>query len=68
MKTIKKYVCEVCRTEFNDEEKAAKCEKNHGINGKIASTKYYSIGVVEDGLPINITVEFSNGKTAVYKR
>ena len=68
MKEIKHYICEICGTEFNDRSKAKKCESGHISCKKIVNERFYPVTADASMLPIEITVEMSDGKLVTYKR
>lgn len=63
----KKYICEICGTEYADKCMCQKCEQGHKKPKKIRYTSYKSINVIPNGYPIKITVEFEDGSTKEYK-
>ena len=68
MKTVQKYQCEVCHTEYGKKEDAAACEKNHKIPEAITHTRHLPKSQNGTGYPVTITVRMSDGKDIVYKR
>lgn len=68
MKTVQKYRCEMCNTEYADKAVATSCEKNHKIPQSIASARYLSQAQDGRGYPVTISVLMSDGSTVVYKR
>lgn len=68
MKEVNKYICEVCNTEYKNKSDAADCEKNHKIKLKIKDKKYLPLNMDNSGYPLNINVEFEDGKVIKYKR
>lgn len=62
----KKYVCEICGTEYADVNKCEKCEQGHKIPKKIISSSYKEIIDRPDGYPTRIVVEFKDGSQKYY--
>ena len=62
----KKYVCELCDTEYTDVHKCEECEQGHKIPKKIISSKYKAITVTPEGYPTKIVVEFKDGSQKYY--
>lgn len=60
---VVKFVCQICKEEFDTEADAQKCEDNHCAAEIIAK----QIFIRKDDYPIRIHVEMSNGKTCVYE-
>ena len=60
---VVKFVCQICKQEFDTEEAAQKCEDKHYAAEVIAKQVF----IREDKYPIRIHVEMSNGKTCVYE-
>jgi uncharacterized lipoprotein NlpE involved in copper resistance len=68
MKELKRYVCEYCGTEYAAKEKAKKCEANHASKAKVIKEFFQPLSVDRTGVPIKLSVNFSNGKTYLFKR
>ena len=68
MKTVQKYQCEVCHTEYAKKEDAVRCEKNHKVPQTIVNARHLPIGQNGTGYPITITVRMSDGQEVTYKR
>ncbi len=68
MKTLHKFQCEVCHTEYAKKEDCQKCEKGHKKAGGIYGTRYVSIGQSGSGYPISVDIRFDNGEIITYKR
>lgn len=68
MKVVEKYRCEICGTEYTDRAKAIACEKSHKKIKVISDCRYQPITVNSSGYPVTITVTFTDGHTATYKR
>lgn len=66
MKTIQKYLCEVCRTEYKNPEDAASCEKFHRIPEAIIAVQHDKKGMIYEGNPRTITVRMNDGAEVVY--
>lgn len=65
---VSKYKCEVCGTEYNDKEKAKKCEMSHKLVVAIQQKHYVSHSVDSTGYPVKLSVKMTDGKTVTYKR
>lgn len=68
MKEIKRYVCEICKTEYTDKAQALKCERAHMPPLEIVSQRYRPITDDQSGYPQTITVKMGDGKEVTYKR
>ena len=68
MKEIKRYVCEYCGTEYSNKDNAKKCEANHASKAKIVKEFFQPLSVDRTGVPVKLSVKFSNGKTYLFKR
>lgn len=68
MKTLSKYQCEYCHTEYREKSVCEQCEKNHKVKPKIKMSIYQSFEMDRRGYPIRINIEFENGETITYKR
>ena len=68
MKTLQKYQCEVCHTEYAKKEDAVACEKNHKTPMSIQSARHQPKGMDGTGYPVTITVRMSDGQDITYKR
>lgn len=68
MKTLEKYQCEYCHTEYREKSACERCEKNHKVKSKIKKTVYQSYEIDRSGYPMRINIEFENGETITYKR
>ena len=68
MKTLEKYQCEYCHTEYHEKSACERCEKNHKVKPKIKKTIYQSYEMDRSGYPMRINIEFENGETITYKR
>lgn len=68
MREKKLYVCEVCKTEYENKLACQKCEKNHKYGEKIVWGRHLSIGQDATGYPVTIDVVMSDGKTVRYKK
>lgn len=64
----KLYMCEFCRTQYKDKQKALDCEKNHYIPKEMRQLQYHASKCSNDGYPNRIEIEFDDGKTIWYKR
>ena len=64
------YTCQICNTDYADNEKAIACEKSHKtLEGATFVGEYKPKGMVGDGHPIKIRVKFKGSdKWVVYKR
>ncbi len=68
MKTIQKFQCEVCHTEYAKKEDCQNCEEGHKKVEGICSTRYVSIRQNGSGYPVSVDIEFDNGEVITYKR
>lgn len=69
MKTINKYICEICNTEYKNADDCERCEKNHKtMLPNIKSCRYSSIGINKSGYPSSVILEFNDGEIITYKR
>lgn len=68
MKTLQKYQCEVCHTEYAREKDAEECEKSHKIPLTIKSARHLAKAQNGTGYPVAITVHMSDGKDITFKR
>ena len=68
MKTLQKYQCEVCHTEYARKKDAEDCEKSHKIPLSIAGARHLARAQNGTGYPVAITVHMSDGKDITYKR
>lgn len=65
---IKYYMCEICKTQYKDKEKAKACEKSHCLPVGIVDARYLSNAQNEKGYPTTITIEMADGTRQIYKR
>lgn len=66
MKEIKKYLCELCGTEYDSFEEAKECELYHKkIKGYEVPNKKY---VPNEMYPRFITVKFEDGSKMTYQK
>lgn len=72
MKKIDRYMCEICRTEYNDELSCQNCKKAHKKPCGFGAAKYISFtqtGYTANGnYPIWVNIEFEDGVVKRYKR
>ena len=68
MKTVQKYQCEVCHTEYAAEKAAQECEASHKLPLSIVNVRHLSTGQNGTGYPVSVTVRMSDGKDITYKR
>lgn len=68
MKTLQKYQCEVCHTEYADKRDAESCEKNHKIPKSIVEARHQPKSQNGKGYPVAITVLMNDGEHITYKR
>lgn len=62
MKIITKYMCEICKAEFQTEDDAKRCEGNHIAKGTISGMKF----VAGTKYPRAIQMTFADGGKALY--
>ena len=59
MREKKLYTCEICNTDYAEEEIAVKCEKNHKLLEKATiEGEYKSMNMDRSGKPYKIRVKF----------
>lgn len=68
MKETKRYVCEICGTEYKDMMRAKECEENHCMPQSIVNAKHLPYKNNKTGMPVSIDVKMSNGEILTYKR
>ena len=69
MKKVELYQCEVCGTQYKHKGECEECEKKHVRYTRITGAKYNAQNVgSNDGLPVKVTIQFENGKSADYRR
>ena len=68
MKKVEHYICEVCGTEYADEEKCGRCEKGHRKPTKIVGSRYRPITMDQTGCPEMIDVQMNDGRTVRYRK
>ena len=68
MNELRKYQCEYCRTEYKDKHLCAECESNHKVKPKVKDKRYQALNTDKSGYPIDINIEFEDGKVIKYKR
>lgn len=68
MKEIKRYVCEICGTEYSEKITAQNCEKCHKRPESITNARYLSKAQNGSGYPVAVTVRMSDGTHQIYKR
>lgn len=68
MKEVKHYICEVCGTEYNDKNKAQKCEKGHCKPLGIVKCRYLKLENNLKGYPFQIIIKMADGTEQAYRR
>lgn len=68
MKEVKHYICEICHTEYANEDEAWECEKTHKTPTKICQAIYKSMNADLLGYPQKIEVMMSDGQKVWFKR
>lgn len=68
MKELSKYQCEYCKTEYRNKSDCMECEANHKTTTRIKEKKYLPYNNDRSGYPIDINIEFVDGKVIKYKR
>ena len=68
MKEVKHFICERCKTEYNDKQKALHCEKNHKDVVSVENNRYLPITNDATGYPIEILCKMSDGKEVKFRR
>ena len=66
MKEVKHYICEICRTEFDNEGECRACENGHIMPVKFTGWSYYSSSINATGAPKYITIAFDDGNEYEY--
>lgn len=67
MKTINKYQCEFCHTEYAAKYDATVCEKNHKTPVGIKECRYQPKNVLATGYPYKIFVNMDDGTVVLYE-
>lgn len=64
MKTVYRYVCEICNTVYNTEEECRLCEEYHAtpISMEVCDSVYRAVDIY----PRTILVKMDNGNTIPY--
>lgn len=68
MKELKLFVCETCGTQYADKNACTSCEAAHKKPTGIVECAYKSNGILPDGFPLKIRIDFGSGKSLWYKR
>lgn len=68
MKEIKRYVCEICNTEYKDQSECEKCENTHCKPVKIIKAKYIAANNNLKGYPTSVIIKMADGTEQTYKR
>ena len=68
MKEKKLYVCEFCRTEYNESDKAIACEKHHQKPVKVRALKYIPFNNDRIPAPLEVCVTTKDGEEYIYRR
>jgi len=63
MKVMTLYICDKCKREYNEKEKAMKCEETHIMPVEFAGCEYTP---QHTAYPHIVNITFSNGVTMVY--
>ena len=66
MRTLEKYICDICGHEFGSREKCEECEQSHVL----MHSKKYSKGLwnCREKYPCKIDILFEDGKVVRYRR
>ncbi len=67
MKQKMLFTCELCNTDYSDEQKALECEQNHKIPSEVIKCRYSSKNTNPKGYPLYVTVKFTDGSERIYK-
>lgn len=69
MTEIKKYVCDLCKTEYSTEEKCRKCEERHKTPVKIKGYVHENDCATYEtvNFPMYVGIEFQDGEVATYR-
>lgn len=67
MKTVMRYICDICNEEYLTESTAVACEGRHITNLSLVDTEYES--VLGRGLrfPVRVVLQSSNGEKMIYR-
>jgi len=68
MKKVITYSCDHCGYEYETEEEAAVCERNHKLKLSIIDFVHCSIGDEPDGYPWRVELTGEDGKHVWYTR
>ena len=66
MKECRLYQCEICNTQYKDQELAKECENYHKVPEKVQAIKYRSLKSGGE-YPDFINVTFDDGSIRKYK-
>ncbi len=70
MKTVERYICELCSCEYKTREDAEKCEKHHTRPIRVGLDIHYKPGINSEfhntGIPYTVLVEMENGTLCKY--
>ena len=66
MKTKTLFICDVCGTQYDDEDACVMCEKNHTIPKKVVEVTYIAELNKAPAYPDYITIEFDDGRRVRY--
>lgn len=58
------YMCECCKVQYKEKEKAMACERSHRKNTIIKDFKYHAMSAYPD----RVLISFENGENIWYKR
>lgn len=68
MKEKTLYQCEICGTEYAQEDNALKCESSHRAIESVVPKKYRSLKSNPSGYPDRVLVTFDDGEEIEYTR
>ena len=68
MRKVITYCCDHCGYEYETEEEAIVCERNHKLKLSIIDSIYYSMDDIPDGYPEKVMLSGEDGKHVWYKR
>lgn len=68
MKTLEKYICEFCGTEYSLKTSAVECENNHHKPVSFKQMNFLPYKTDHSGYPHKIFIQMDNGEIVEYKR
>lgn len=68
MKEIHRYACDLCKTEYANEQDAMDCEAYHLRPKKVIGKRYVNMRKDACRAPLEITMQMENGDAYTYRR